>query len=86
MQDIFGSPYPGDIGPGKTYAQGYEGPDYENWFVVDRPTDLVDTSTAVELDIAVPTGIEDFSSKHLGYELETDENGVSLLDSEGNPY
>ena len=63
LQDIFGSPYPGDIGPGKTYAQGYEGPDYENWFVVDRPTDLVDTSTAVPLEIAVPTGIEDFSSR-----------------------
>ena len=63
LQDIFGSPYPGDIGPGKTYAQGYEGPDYENWFLVDRPTDLVDTSTAVELSIAVPTGIEDFSSR-----------------------
>jgi hypothetical protein len=63
LQDIFGSPYPGDVGPGKTYAQGYEGPDYENWFLVDRPTDLVDTSTAVELSIAVPTGIEDFSSR-----------------------
>jgi len=86
LQGIFGSPYPGDVGVGKTYAQGYEGPDYENWFVVDRPTDLVDTSKAVPLTIAVPTGIEDFSSKHLGYELETDENGVSLLDSEGNPH
>jgi len=70
LQDIFGSPYPGDIGPGKTYAQGYEGPDYENWFLVDRPTDLVDTSTAVELDIAVPTGIEDFSLSHPGYTTE----------------
>ena len=65
LQDIFGSPYPGDIGPGKTYAQGYEGPDYANWFLVDRPTDLVDTSKEVELTIAVPTGIEDFSSRAL---------------------
>ena len=72
LQDIFGSPYPGDIGPGKTYAQGYEGPDYENWFVVDRPTDLVDTSKAVDLDIAVPTGIEDFSTRsHKDYTSET---------------
>jgi hypothetical protein len=70
LQDIFGSPYPGDIGPGKTYAQGYEGPDYENWFVVDRPTDLVDTSKAVPLTIAVPTGITDFSLSHLGYTIE----------------
>jgi len=63
LQDIFGSPYPGDVGPGKTYAQGYEGPDYENWFVVDRPTDLVETSTPVSLTLDVPTGIEDFSTR-----------------------
>ncbi|MFZ9937726.1 MAG: hypothetical protein ACO3JG_11825, partial [Luteolibacter sp.] len=76
LQDIFGSPYPGDIGPGKTYAQGYEGPDTENWFVVDRPTDLVDTSTPVPLTIAVPTGITDFSLSHPGY---TTEDGTGLL-------
>ncbi|MGY8688529.1 MAG: hypothetical protein ACKVHP_12455, partial [Verrucomicrobiales bacterium] len=42
--DIYGSPYPGDVGPGKTYAQDYAGPDLINWFTVDRPTTLVDTS------------------------------------------
>jgi hypothetical protein len=63
LQAIFGSPYPGDVGPGKTYAQGYGGPDYENWFLVDRPTDLVDTSKEVRLTLAVPTGIEDFSTR-----------------------
>ena len=61
LQDIFGSPYAGDIGVGKTYAQGYTGPDYQNWFVVDRPTDWIDTSTPVTLTIDVPTGIADFS-------------------------
>jgi hypothetical protein len=63
LQAIFGSPYPGDVGPGKTYAQGYGGADYENWFLVDRPTDLVDTSKEVSLTIDVPTGIEDFSTR-----------------------
>jgi hypothetical protein len=72
LQAIFGSPYPGDVGPGKTYAQDYDGPDYENWFLVDRPTDLVDTSKEVTLTIAVPTGIEDFSTRsHDGYTSET---------------
>ena len=72
LQAIYGSPYAGDIGPGKTYAQGYEGPDYENWFLVDRPTDLVDTSKEVRLTIAVPTGIEDFSTRsHDDYNSET---------------
>jgi hypothetical protein len=61
LQDIFGSPYAGDIGVGKTYAQGYTGPDYQNWFVVDRPTDWIDTSKPVTLNIDVPTGIADFS-------------------------
>ncbi len=65
LQAIFGSPYSGDVGPGKTYAQGYEGPDYRNWFVVDRPTDLVDTSTAKILTLDVPTGIENFSTRAL---------------------
>ena len=62
---IYGTPYAGDIGPGKAYEQGYEGPDLRNWFVVDRPTDLVDTSATKTVTIDVPTGIEDFSTKTL---------------------
>jgi hypothetical protein len=60
--DLFGTPYGGDIGVGKTYVQEYAGPDLYNFYVVDRPTDLVDTSTAVTLSLNVPTGIADFSS------------------------
>jgi hypothetical protein len=59
--DLFGAPYSGDIGVGKTYAQDYAGPDLYNFYVVDRPSDLVDTSTAVTLSINVPTGIADFT-------------------------
>ena len=63
--DIFGTPYGGDIGVGKTYAQDYDGPDLQNWFVVDRPSDLVDTGTAVTLSIHVPTEIASFTGKAL---------------------
>ena len=42
--DIFGSPYAADIGPGKTYAQGYVGPDLYHWFIVERPIGLTDTT------------------------------------------
>jgi hypothetical protein len=35
--DIFGSPYSGDIGPGKIYPQGYEGPDLVRYQTIDRP-------------------------------------------------
>jgi hypothetical protein len=59
--DIFGSPYGGDIGVGKTYAQGYSGPDIMHWFVCDKPTDLVDTSAPVTLSLKVPTGVSNFT-------------------------
>ena len=35
--DLYGTPYPDDIGAGKTYAQGYEGPDLIHFAYVDRP-------------------------------------------------
>ncbi len=60
--ELYGSPYSGDIGTGKTYAQGYTGPDDLNWFIVDRPTDLVDTATPVSLVVRVPTAVLTFSN------------------------
>jgi hypothetical protein len=33
--EIYGTPYPDDIGPGKTYKQGYTGPDFINFSIVD---------------------------------------------------
>jgi hypothetical protein len=33
--EIFGYPYPDDIGPTGTYPQGYDGPDLINWQIVD---------------------------------------------------
>ena len=35
---IYGMPYPGDIGPGKTYEQGYDGPDLYRYMYIDKPT------------------------------------------------
>ncbi len=37
LRDLYGTPYPDDIGPGKTYAQGYEGPDLYHYKYVDLP-------------------------------------------------
>jgi len=34
--EIFGYPYPDDIGPGKTYPDGYDGPDLLHYNYVDR--------------------------------------------------
>ena len=69
LVDIYGSPYTGDIGPGKTYDQGYDGPDTINWFLVDRPTDFVDTGSSVTLNVSVPSEIgtfEGFTDFNLG--------------------
>lgn len=34
--EIYGTPYPEDIGPGKTYKQGYTGPDLIHYIYVDN--------------------------------------------------
>ena len=35
--ETFGTPYPDDIGPGKTYSTDYSGPDLIHFMYVDRP-------------------------------------------------
>jgi hypothetical protein len=35
--EIYGSPYPDDVGPGKTFKQGYEGPDLVHYMYVEHP-------------------------------------------------
>ena len=35
--ELYGTPYPDDVGPGKLYKQGYEGPDLLHYAYVDLP-------------------------------------------------
>lgn len=35
--ELYGTPYPDDVGPGKTYKQGYSGPDLVHYAYVDLP-------------------------------------------------
>lgn len=35
--EIFGTPYPDDIGPGKTWSQGYDGPDLIHYMYAETP-------------------------------------------------
>lgn len=35
--EIYGTPYPDDLGPGKTYVQGYAGPDLYHYMYVETP-------------------------------------------------
>ena len=60
--DLYGSPYPGDVGPGKTYVQGYSGPDLASWFVIDRPTGWMDSFDSITVNGRVPVNIPDFQN------------------------
>jgi len=35
--ELYGTPYPDDLGPGKTYTQGYTGPDLFHYMYVETP-------------------------------------------------
>jgi hypothetical protein len=59
--DIFGTPYTGDT----TYSSDYTGPDLFNFFIVDRPNDLVDTSQPVSVTIEQRSKYNDLSDNKL---------------------
>ncbi|MEI6341389.1 MAG: LamG domain-containing protein [Verrucomicrobiota bacterium] len=46
--ELYGTPFPEDIGPGKTWAQGYEGPDLVHYTYIDIPESTFDGT--IELD------------------------------------
>ncbi len=60
--ELYGTPYPGEIGPGRTYAQGYAGPDTMLYFIVDRPSSVLDNAAPVSMTVRVPTGVDSTSA------------------------
>jgi len=58
LLELYGSPYPEDVGPGKTWPQGYDGPDLIHYAYVDLPEsgldDLLGTRDNVEVIIIPP--------------------------------
>lgn len=71
LKDLYGSPYPEDIGPGKTYAQGYEGPDLVNYVYVDMPELQKNSADSI------------FGSKSWTYQLAQDTDFAKAMDSIG---
>ncbi len=61
LTELYGTPYAGDIGPGKTYAQGFYGPDLINWFIIERPTDMIDTTVPVSMSVNVAINFKVYS-------------------------
>ena len=55
--DLYGTPYPDDIGPGKLYRQGYSGPDLIHYAYVDLPEavfpEIFSYSNTTEWNIAL---------------------------------
>ncbi len=60
LSTLFGTPYPGDVGPGKLYAQGYAGPDLYHYYFIDKPSDIVDTSATVQVTLHEPVNTDPF--------------------------
>ncbi len=60
LTTLFGSPYAGDIGPGKLYAQGYTGPDLYHYWLINQPSTLVDTQSTVSISFREPIEIKPF--------------------------
>ena len=55
--EIYGTPYPDDIGPGKTFSTGYAGPDLFHYRYIDN----------VELDFHEQVAKEDSITFRVGY-------------------
>lgn len=62
LLDLFGSPYAGDVGPGKTYEQGYTGPDLYRYYFVDRPSAIIDTATEITVSYRAPLEANPFTA------------------------
>ena len=73
--EIFGYPYPADIGPGKLYPEGYNGPDYEHFMYIDEPEITgIQAPESSEVDV-VYTSYPNYDNNG---NLKTDENNQVL--------
>jgi hypothetical protein len=56
LTGLYGTAYPGEVGPGKTYAQGYTGPDTLHWYLIDRPAgwEKADPKRSVKINVWDP--------------------------------
>lgn len=57
---LYGTAYAGDIGPGKLYAQGYDGPDLYHSYFIDRPSPIVNTDSTVTMTFREPVETDPF--------------------------
>lgn len=82
--EIYGQPYTDDVGPGKTYPQGYEGPDLINYQIIE-----LDDIMAFEPDIITPLDIDiyryefsgdfDIKERNEDYSLDRTSKGTTTV-------
>ncbi|HMO64527.1 MAG TPA: hypothetical protein PKE47_04770, partial [Verrucomicrobiota bacterium] len=84
--ELYGTPYADDIGPGKTYRQGYDGPDLLHYAYVDLPEigfpEVWSYSNATEWEIALRDLPSDWADRSYTtiYTIGVS-NGLFVLDS-----
>ena len=64
--ELYGSPYADDIGAGKTYVQGYSGPDLLHYGYVDVPEGLV-TKGAKDFDLLLSPAFNESNPSTINY-------------------
>lgn len=81
LTEIYGSPYPDDMGPGKTFAQDYSGPDLLHYMYVDMPElyKNVSEDDEDEQEFVMPFNLD------FGKALDNQEKWSSLSWSNGLP-
>jgi hypothetical protein len=81
--ELYGTPYPDDIGPGRTYVQGYAGPDLLHYAYVELPEASFDPTGVYNVDMSLDlnslpgtyrhilaeTGVSDQAHKSIPYRL-----------------
>ena len=82
--ELYGTPYPDDIGPGRLYKQGYSGPDLVHFSFVDLPEIDFPTSWNYEYKTSFSIELRDVPSDW-GTRLYDDMNFDAVLESEANP-
>ncbi len=67
--DLYGTPYSASIGAGRTYDQGYAGPDLQEWFIIERPggreAAFIDSTAALTVTVPTRVNIRTFTSLHM---------------------
>ncbi|MCC5806978.1 MAG: hypothetical protein JJU00_11685 [Opitutales bacterium] len=89
--EIYGYPYSGDIGPGRLYPSGYDGPDLYNYLYVDTASvlgsipapDSMMTAYFDAMRFGVPEGATGLDEVYAHY-FETDAPSVQTYDSADN--